>query len=67
MWFCPFTSELGRYRQQLQSRVTFGTIVSVAIDLGLMPSFAPPNPNYGISLEKAREKVIVENDVLAYA
>lgn len=46
-----------RFRQQLQSRLTFGTIISLAVEWGLMPSFAPPNPNYGISLSKAREKV----------
>jgi hypothetical protein len=46
-----------RSRQQLQSRLTFGTIVSLAVEWGLMPLFAPPNPNYGISLSKAREKV----------
>jgi hypothetical protein len=41
----------------MQGRVTFGTILSLIIDWGLMPSFAPINPNYSISLEKAREKV----------
>jgi hypothetical protein len=41
----------------MQGRVTFGTMLSLIIDWGLMPSFAPINPNYGISLEKAREKV----------
>ncbi len=59
-------ASLVRYRQQLQSRLTFGTILSVVIDLGLMSSFAPPNPNYGISLDKAREKVVVEIGVLAH-
>jgi hypothetical protein len=37
--------------------LTFGTIISVAVEWGLMPLFAPPNPNYGISPKKAREKV----------
>ena len=46
-----------RYRQQIQGRITFGTMLSLIIDWGLMSSFAPINPNYGISLEKAREKV----------
>jgi hypothetical protein len=54
-----------RYRQQLQARLTFGTILSIAIDWGLMPLFAPPNPNYGISLEKAREKVR-SNEILDF-
>jgi hypothetical protein len=44
----------------MQGRVTLGTIISLIIDWGLMPSFAPINPNYGISLEKAREKVRLE-------
>jgi hypothetical protein len=55
--FVPVSHSILRYRQQLQSRLTLGTILSIAIDWGLMPLFAPPNPNYGISLEKAREKV----------
>jgi hypothetical protein len=41
----------------MQGRITLGTMISLIIDWGLMPSFAPINPNYGISLEKAREKV----------
>lgn len=46
-----------RFRQQLNQRFSSGTIASLAIEWGLMPMFAPPNPNYGISAEKAREKV----------
>jgi hypothetical protein len=49
-----------RMRQQLQSRLSFGTIISLAVEWALMPLFAPPNPNYGISLSKAREKVIYD-------
>ena len=43
----------------MQARVTFGTFVTLAVEWGLMPTFAPPNPNYGISAAKAREKVFL--------
>lgn len=57
LYCVAFSQQICRYRQQLQGRLTFGTFISVAVEWGLMPLFAPPNPNYGISPEKAREKV----------
>jgi hypothetical protein len=61
---CPkctvISHRTNRFRQELQSRVSVGTVATLAVEWALMPLFAPPNPNYGMSLEKAREKVCLK-------